>query len=55
MKQVTNIHAKKYVAPAVETFKMEQEAIMSTSANDGNTTEKVTTRQTIDRRRSYDE
>jgi hypothetical protein len=31
MKQVTNIHAKKYVAPAVETFKMEQEAIMSAS------------------------
>jgi hypothetical protein len=50
MKQVTNIQAKKYVAPAVDTFSMEVEPIMNGS---GGTTEGIGNESnSISRRRS---
>jgi hypothetical protein len=55
MKQFVNNDAKKYVAPKLEVFTLEHEAIMTTSGNTGNDTESFHTRTTIDRRRSLDE
>jgi hypothetical protein len=47
MNQITNLSAKKYVAPDVDVFKMEHEAIMTASGS----TEKLSTSNSISRRR----